>query len=309
MPHPSPIRFAPSTTGYAHPGTLLSGLLCWLHARALGAPTILRLENLDPDRCRPEYHHAMIEDLAWFGLDWDERVTQSDRTPAHEAALDVLADRGLLYPCSCSRARIKTLGRPAPDGGFAYDNHCRQRRLPPGGWRACTEPVRLRLPDTRIQCADQGGLMLDQQPAMELGDPVVRRRDRAMAYHLAVVVDDADAGIREIIRGRDLAPAAPVQMLIHHLLDLPVPAYRHHFLLLEHHGGKLAKLHGAVDTQTLRRHFEPEALVGQIAHWAGLLEHPEPCRPSDLIANFSWTRIRVNDLTVTWDGRQLLAIS
>lgn len=302
-----PIRFAPSTTGHAHPGTLISALLCWLDARSRGVPFMLRLENLDPERCRPEYETAMLRDLEWLGLDWDVLVRQHEQRPHHEVALDALAERGLLYPCSCSRSRIKSLNRPAPDGGYAYDNYCRERPLPSGGWRACDEPLRVKLPAGEITVRDEGGFDYAQDPLRAMGDPVVRRRDGAMAYHLACVVDDARVGVRRLIRGRDLLPSAPVQVALQQSLGLPTPAYRHHFLLLENHGGKLAKFHGAVGAPVLREFYTSEALCGFLAHLAGLAPATNPCRPADLVDNFRWDRVRRHDLTLEWDGTVLRA--
>lgn len=303
-----PIRFAPSTTGHAHPGTLLSALLCWLDARSQGVPFMIRLENLDPERCRTEYEQAMLDDLAWFGLDWDVVVVQQTLRDQHEAALDELAARDMLYPCTCSRARIKSLGRVAADGGFVYDGHCRNRRLPTGGWRTCREPMRVRLPNTPVTLHDEGGYEYRQTPATEMGDPVVRRRDGAIAYHLACVVDDARAGVTRLIRGRDLLPSAPVQMLLQHMLGYPTPTYRHHFLFLETHGNKLAKFHGAVGAASLRNVYTGEQMCGRLAHWAGLLPEPAACRPEDLLADFTWPRVRRDDLALVWDGTNLSCV-
>lgn len=249
----------------------------------------------------------MRRDLEWLGLDWDGVITQSDRRAAHEAALDELAARGLLYPCDCSRARLKSIGRAAPDGGFAYDNQCRSRELPPGGWRAVSAPLRLRLPEDCVSFVDELGLVIEQRPAHDMGDPVVRRRDGAIAYHLASVVDDAAGGFTRLIRGRDLAPSAPTQRLIYGRLGLPIPTYRHHFLLLELRGDKLAKLHGSVGVEALRaRHSSPE-LVGMLAAWAGIHAEGAACRPVDLVASFDWARVRRYDLAVAWDGSRLSA--
>jgi len=305
---PAATRFAPSTTGPAHPGTLLSALLCWLDARSRGAAVHLRLEDLDPDRCRPEFIEAMRRDLEWLGLDWDGVVTQTDRRAAHEAALDRLAALGLLYPCDCSRARLKSIGRPAPDGGFAYDNHCRAHELPSGGWRAVDQPLRLRLADERVSFVDELGLAIDQHPAIEMGDPVVRRRDGAIAYHLASVVDDAAGGFLRLIRGRDLAPSAPTQRLLYGLLGLPIPTYRHHFLLLEPRGDKLAKLHGSVGVDALRPTCSSPELVGMLAAWAGLNPAGGDCRPADLVAVFDWGKVRRNDLVIAWNGKRLTTL-
>lgn len=284
---------------------MLSALLCWLDARSRGGEVWLRLEDLDPDRSRAELGEDMMRDLEWIGLDWDRVTRQSEHQARHETALDALEKDGLLYPCTCSRSRIKSLARTAPDGGFAYDNACRERKLPPGGWRACAEPLRARLPDRRVHLVDEAGRDLSQHPAMEMGDPVVRRRDGACAYHLACVVDDHDGGMTRLIRGHDLAASAATQILLQNLLGYPTPAYRHHFLFLERRKAKMAKLHGAVGAIELRRVYEPDQLCGLLLHWAGVIDAPYPCRPADLVGVFDWSRVRKEDMIVEWDGRSL----
>ncbi|HTM20325.1 MAG TPA: glutamate--tRNA ligase family protein [Kofleriaceae bacterium] len=297
-------RYAPSITGEAHPGTLLAGLLAWLDARSRGDRLILRLEDLDTTRLRSGLSERMVADLAWFGLDWDETVAQSALAAAHEAALDALAAAGALYPCACSRAQLRG-GRPAPDGGIAYDNRCRGRSLPAAGWRAVDEPLRARLPDDRIDLIDESGLDLSQAPAHAMGDPVVRRRDGAIAYQLAVVVDDAAAGVTRVVRGRDIAPSTATQVALQRLLALPTPTYRHHLLLLEPRGGKLAKLHGSVTASILREHYDAGALCGLLAHAADLQSAPTPCTPRDLLPTFTWSRVRPTDRSLTWTGTTL----
>jgi glutamyl-Q tRNA(Asp) synthetase len=225
-------RFAPSTTGFAHPGTLLSALLVWLDARALGGRALLRLEDVDHTRCKPEWAEQMRVAMMWMGLDWDHVAVQSARTDRHEAALDRLAAAGRLYPCSCTRSERRG-GRRAPDGGWAYENTCRARPLPPGGWRAVTEVLRARLDDDAVELVDEGGLVLSQTPAHDLGDPVVRRRDGVLAYQLVVVVDDGDQGVNRVVRGHDIATSTATQVLLQRLLGVPQPAYRHHLLLVE----------------------------------------------------------------------------
>jgi len=288
-------RFAPSTTGEAHPGTLLSALLVWLDARARGGRVVLRLEDLDTTRIKAQWAEQLQEACAWLGLDWDGVVVQSDRLAAHEAALDTLARQGRLYPCRCSRAE-RMRGRRAPDGGWAYDNLCRARQLPAGGWRDAPDAIRVRLPDDRVELVDDGGLDLSQAPARDMGDPVVRRRDGVIAYQLAVVVDDADAQISDVIRGRDIAPSTATQILLQRLLGLATPRYRHHFLLLETHGGgKLAKLHASLPFSELRTRFDGPAFCGTLAHVAGLLDRPVACTPRELLATFDWARVRTDD--------------
>lgn len=301
-------RFAPSTTGPAHPGTLLAALLCWLDARSLSAQLLLRLEDLDPERCRPEWTEAMLRDLAWLGLDFDRVEVQSDAGARHHDALDRLAAQGRLYPCRCSRSLLRNTAVPAPDGGLRYPGTCRERALPEGGWRESGDPLRARLPTGPIEIGDESGDHLSQDPAAEMGDPVVRRRDGQVAYQLAGVVDDAHAGVTRIVRGRDLAASTATQVALQQLLELPRPIYRHHLLLLEQQGGgKLAKLHGAVDIGVLREHYDAEALCGVLAHAAGLAPSMQPTTPTALLEGFDWNRVAVPDRVMHWNRERLEA--
>ena len=297
-------RFAPSTTGEAHPGTLLAGLLVWLDARSRGGRVVLRLEDLDVTRTKAAWAEQMIDACRWLGLSWDEVVVQSDRRAAHEAALDALAAAGRLYPCTCSRA-ARAGGRRAPDGSWAYDNTCRGRALPAGGWRSATEAIRVRLDDDRIDLVDAGGLDLSQTPARDMGDPIVRRRDHVIAYQLAVVVDDRDAAITDVIRGRDITPSTATQVMLQRLLGMPTPRYRHHFLLLEPGAGKLAKLHGSIPFSQLQARHDGAALCGILAHAAGLVSEPLPCHPGELVAAFDWQRVPTLDRVARFDEHGL----
>lgn len=294
-------RFAPSTTGLAHPGTLLSALLVWLDARSRGGRALLRLENLDVTRVRPGWATSMVDDLAWLGLDWDDVVDQSARRADHEAALDALAAAGRLYPCACSR-KDREGGRRAPDGSWAYPNTCRGRPLPAEGWRAASEPLRVRLDDGRVEPVDEGGLDLSQDPAADMGDPVVVRRDGVVAYQLAVVVDDHGSGVDRVVRGRDIAPSTATQVALQRLLGWPTPAYRHHLLLLAPHGDKLAKLHGSMPASELRLRHTGDELVGILAAGVGLRDRPTPCTPRELLADFDWARVATDDREARWDG-------
>jgi len=298
-------RFAPSTTGRAHPGTLLAALLAWLDARQRGARFLLRLEDLDPERSRPEWSLHMREDLAWLGLDFDAVEEQHGFAERHAAALDRLAALGVLYPCACTRSRIRAESDPALGRGGRYPNLCRGRTLPPGGWRTSDEPLRVALPAGRIEPRDEGGLDLAQDPAAELGDPIVRRRDGALAYQLAVVVDDAASFVSRVVRGHDLAASTATQVALQRLLGLPEPVYRHHLLLLEERGGKLAKLHGAVGADALRGVYRAPALVGFLAFACGLRPAPAPATPAELLRDFDWARVAREDRVVRSDNGAL----
>jgi glutamyl/glutaminyl-tRNA synthetase len=300
-------RFAPTTSGPAHPGTLLAALLCWLDARSRQAAFFLRLEDVDSIRCTPESADDMRSALEWLGLDWDGVSLQSANRRLHEAALDQLADRGFLYPCSCSRSEIKRSGVRAADGGWRYPGTCRNRQLPEGGWRAARETLRLRLHSERVEPADESSTNLAQDPALEMGDPVLLGRGGAFAYHLAAVVDDGHQEMTRVVRGRDLAASTAIHVTLQGLLGLPTPVYRHHFLLLEEAGGKLAKFHGAVGWRELRDHYTPEALCGVLAAAAGLIEEATRIQPGELLANFDWQRVRDEDLVMRWTGEALVS--
>jgi len=298
-------RFAPSTTGPAHPGTLLSALLCWLDARSREGRVVLRLEDLDPDRSQTRYAHALARDLDWLGLDFDAVEHQTATGERHTAALDRLADAGRLYPCRCSRRDLRRDATRAVDGGVRYPGTCRERPLPSAGWRATSDALRVALPDEPVIVEDEGGEPLGHDPLREMGDPVVRRRDGSIAYHLASVVDDAAIGVTRVVRGRDLAGSTTTQVALQRLLGLPEPRYRHHLLLLEPRGNKLAKLHGSIALDELRAHFDATSLCGELARAAGLRETPTPTTPTELLEDFRWDRVGTADRTMRWTGGRL----
>jgi glutamyl-Q tRNA(Asp) synthetase len=299
-------RFAPSTTGEAHPGTLLSALLVWLDANTHPqgqAQALLRLEDLDPERCKPEWTKQIVDTLNWLGLSWDAVITQSDNRTVHEKHLQQLAETGNLYACRCSRARLRN-GKPAPDGGWAYDNHCRPNRLTQTNWRNCTDPIRLALPEANIEITDEGGLDLSQNPASEMGDPIVRRRDGAYSYQFAVVVDDAHAKVNRVVRGHDIAASTATQVAIYQTLGLAVPVYRHHFLLMDWGAtnAKLAKLHGSIPASKLRQCYDPHSLLGALAFAAGLQSSPTAVKLDELQSHFDWRRVRTKQLLCGLDS-------
>ena len=300
-------RFAPSTTGGAHPGTLLAALLCWLDARSRRAPVALRLEDLDPGRSKPGYAEAMERDLAWFGLDWDARERQSERRERHEATLERLIDLGQVYACGCSRARIRESGTFAPDGSYRYPGHCRDRVVTLADWRTCPEPLRLRLEVLPSELRDESGLDLSGDAASAFGDPLLRRRDGAYAYHFVSVVDDEAQRVGRVVRGRDLAPSTMLQLALQGLLGFPTPRYRHHCLFLERSGEKLSKLHGAVSIEALRMRYDAAGLCGAIASSIGLVPVGTHCRPAELVTAFDWACVSARDVELVWDPRAGLA--
>lgn len=291
-------RFAPSTTGPAHLGTLYAGLIAWLFARSQNGRVILRLENLDRQRSKEKYLEEMLEILDRCGLDFDEVQRQDERLKNYEAALHKLAQQGRVYVCSCSRKRLKALNRPTPEGGFAYDNHCRKRR-----WMGETYEgsLRLMLDDTPTTFTDanQGKRTLDVSKTF--GDPVIVRRDGAVAYHFASTIDDDVSAVTDVVRGRDLFWSSPPQAAIREILGLRLPSYHHHPLLLESQSKKLAKLHGSLPVRSILEHQSAEELIGTLAWLAGLSPPSQAMHPGDLIDNFHWSALPQHDWLVDWE--------
>ncbi len=263
-------RFAPSPTGPLHLGSLRTALVAWLWARSQSGRFLVRIEDLDPQRSRPEFEAAQLADLEALGLDWDEPpVRQSSRIALYGAALNDLADAGRLYPCFCTRAEIREAAS-APHGDLpegAYPGTClalseaeRRDRVAAGRPYA----LRVRAEAERIEFDDR---LLGPCSGV-VDDFVVRRADGVPAYQLAVVIDDATQGIGEVVRGADLADSTPRQVLLARLLGLAVPRYAHAPLVLGADGARLAKRHGAV---TLAQRAETvSATLALLAHSLGL---------------------------------------
>ena len=259
-------RFAPSPTGRLHLGHAYSALLGWRSARAAGGRFLLRIEDIDPIRCRPEYTEGILEDLAWLGLDWNGPVrVQSTHLPEYRAVLDRLSGMGLLYPCFCTRAdiarEIAAIGH-APHGpdGALYPGTC--RRLSPAeraDRMAAGEPYALRLDMAAalrrvpypLSYLEVGRGRLRCDPA-QFGDAVLARKDTPASYHLCVTHDDALQGVTLVTRAEDLRPATDLHRLLQALLGWPAPRYRHHGLLLGPDGRRLSKRDKAPTLAALR---------------------------------------------------------
>lgn len=257
MPAPFVTRFAPSPTGRLHLGHAFSALTAFEAARSAGGSCLLRIEDLDRARVRPEYEAAIYEDLAWLGLTWPEPVLrQSERLDVYAGALDRLADLEVIYPCGCTRADIRAaLSAPqegaAGPAGAVYPGTCKGRSMAEAG---PSDAVRLdlgralaALNNQRLAWTETGtcaGTRTLDPEAMrrDIGDVVLARKDTgAAAYHLAVVVDDAAQGVTHVIRGADLFEATPLHRLLQELLLLPVPVWHHHPLVRDEAGKRLAK--------------------------------------------------------------------
>ena len=299
-------RFAPSPSGRMHLGNAWTALLAWLDIRKLGGTMVLRMEDLDPDRCRPQFAEGLLEDLQWLGLDWDEgsdrpgvtaSYKQSERSDLYQAAFDSLADQGLVYPCFCSRAELRSVAS-APHAGEAeplYSGRC-------AGLSATeqTEKLsvrrqaayRLRVGEAEIAFTDQLFGPQRQKLIQGCGDFVIRRSDGVYAYQLAVVVDDAAMQIDRVLRGADLLASTPRQIYLWQLLGYPPPTFIHAPLLLAADGSRLSKRQGSLTIEALRcSGVRPQRIIGHLAAWAGLIENPEPLLPDELIEGFSLDKL------------------
>jgi glutamyl-Q tRNA(Asp) synthetase len=275
-------RFAPSPTGRLHLGHAYSALFAEAAARQSDGRFLLRIEDIDPARCRPEFEQGIFEDLAWLGLQWEMPVRrQSDHLGDYRAALERLESAGLLYPCFCSRKEIQAeiaravVAPHGPDGPL-YPGTCRalsarerKSRISLGRPYALRLDVAAGLARTgplTWQDIDRGVILAEPQL---LGDVVLGRRDAPASYHLAVSLDDDLQGVNLVTRGEDLLAATHVHRLLQSLLDLATPAYRHHRLLTNAKGERLAKRDGAMTLAALRQAGHAPAEVRAMTGFVG----------------------------------------
>lgn len=291
-------RFAPSPSGRMHLGNALSAMLAWLSAKSKGGEIVLRIEDLDPARSREEHAEKIMEDFLWLGLTWDRRSeNQSLRGDIYNEALDRLGSMGLVYPCYCSRGELHAASAPhASDGRVIYGGTCRNLTEAERRTKTKAPAWRLILPEEEISFTDglQGPQSMNLQ--RENGDIIVRRADGVAAYQLAVVVDDAAAGVTEVVRGRDLLTSTPTQIYLYRLLGKPVPKFYHVPMLLAPDGRRLSKRDGDLDFSALRKKYTPEQVLGLLAWLAGLIPQWEPISPEELIPLFYWDRVRQQDI-------------
>jgi glutamyl-Q tRNA(Asp) synthetase len=260
-------RFAPSPNGYLHLGHAFSALFAAHWAERLGGRFLLRIEDIDPGRSKPEFTDAIFEDLQWLGLDWEEPVLrQSERFTLYEEAADRLHQHGLLYPCFCSRTEIAAEAAGSdPEGAPLYSGKCLHlsddevdARIERG------DPVQYRL-YSDLACAKSGVLTYTvamptpaDRPQIRYarperwGDVVIQRKETPTSYHLSVVVDDAEQAVTHVTRGRDMEAATDIHVLLQFLLGLPSPTYTFHKLLLDEDGRKLAKSRESKSLRDLR---------------------------------------------------------
>ena len=297
-------RFAPTPSGRMHLGNVFSLLMAWLGARAAGGRVVLRIEDLDPRAQAAETRDLLLRDLEWLGLTWDEGpYLQSGRRDRYEAAVRRLTELGLTYPCFCTRAQLHAASAPhASDGTYVYAGTCRDLTAREVAERARTRPPATRLavpspadPDAIVRFTDLVAGAQSENLALECGDFLVRRSDGVFAYQLAVVVDDAEMGVTQVVRGRDLLGSVARQMYLQRLLSYPTPAYAHVPLLVARDGRRLAKRDHDLDLGVLRERLDgPGPLLALLARRADLLPdgiEDVEVTPTTLLERFSWDAI------------------
>ena len=284
-------RFAPTPSGRMHLGNVFAALMAWLSVRSKRGEMVLRMEDLETQRTSAEFAQVLREDLAWLGLDWDiETPPQSERSGVYDRYFEKMKDEGLLYPCYCTRSQLHGVNAPhLSDGTYVYPGTCRNLTDPPAGRKPAW---RVMVPDRVWSFRDrvQGDYQLTL--ATDCGDMVVRRADGVYVYQLAVTVDDGEAGVTEVVRGMDLLSSAPRQMYLQELLGFSHPEYGHVPMLLAPDGRRLSKRDRDLDLGELQKHMTPEALIGNLAFAAGLIDRFEPVSARELAQHFRWDMLR-----------------
>lgn len=304
-------RFAPTPSGQLHLGNLFCSLIAWLAAKSQGGKILLRSEDLDVERSRPEYALQAQRDLKALGLFWDEGgdrsgphapYDQSQRFPFYRTQLERLESQRLVYPCFCSRAQLHAASAPhASDGETIYAGTCRGLSPQEAAERSKTRApaLRLRVPEETIAFTDLHYGPQQQYLPTGCGDFILRRSDGVYAYQLAVVADDGAMGVTQVVRGRDLLPSTPRQILLYRLLGWPVPEFGHTPLLLAPGGRRLSKRDGdQCLSGLLEKGLTPRDVVGRLAFLAGLVEEPAPATPEELLPRFSWDKLPQEDVVV-----------
>lgn len=292
-----------------HLGNLFCALLSYLSVKSRGGEWILRIEDLDTARCRPDYARQVEEDLRWLGLAWDEGGSaggpdapyfQSERTALYEAALARLRGMGLVYPCFCTRAQLHAASAPhREDGLTVYPGTCRgltpediARREAAGRKGA----LRLRVPEETVTFTDGHLGEVTEYLPTDCGDFLLRRSDGLFAYQLAVVVDDAAMGVTEVVRGADLLSSTPRQLLLYELLGWEAPEFYHFPLLLSLDGRRLSKRDRDLGLGALRERYTPEEIIGKLAYLAGQNPGGGPRTPEALAEDFHWDAVPRRDI-------------
>ena len=298
-------RFAPTPSGRMHLGNVFAALVAWLSVRSKNGQMVLRMEDLDTQRTSADFAQVLREDLAWLGLDYDtETPPQSQRSEVYDRYFELLNQKGLLYPCYCTRSQLHSVNAPhLSDGTYVYTGTCRNLTPQQRANQARKPAYRVQVPDKVWSFRDlvQGDQVLNL--ATDCGDMVVRRADGIYVYQLAVTVDDGEAGVTEVVRGMDLLSSAPRQMFLQEQFGFPHPTYGHVPMLLAPDGRRLSKRDRDLDLGELRKHVTPEQLIGTLAFASGLIDQNVAVSARELAKEFSWEKVKGDSIYL--DASQL----
>ena len=290
-------RFAPTPSGRMHLGNVFAALIAWLSVRSRNGEMVLRMEDLDTQRTSTEFAETLRKDLAWLGLDYDrEQFPQSRRSDVYDRYFEILREKGLLYPCYCTRSQLHGVNAPhLSDGTYVY----------PGTCRNLTNPPKNRLPSWRVMVTDRLWTVEDKiqghyelNLATDCGDMVVRRADGVYVYQMAVTVDDGEAGVTEVVRGMDLLSSAPRQMYLQELFGFPHPDYAHVPMLMAEDGRRLSKRDRDLDLGEIQKRLKPEQLIGNLAFAAGILDRNVPISAAELAKEFCWENVENKNIYI-----------
>ena len=294
-------RFAPSPSGRMHLGNVFAALMAYLAVRSQDGTMLLRIEDLDRQRCREEYIDTLRSDLAWLGLTYDQETPpQSRRTEIYREYFEKLMEMDLLYPCYCTRAQLHSVNAPhQSDGTYVYPGTCRNIENPPvdrmPSWR-------VKVPDRKYRVMDRIQGVYEENLAEKCGDFVVCRSDGAFVYQLAVTVDDGLSGVNQVVRGVDLLSSVPRQMYLQELFGFTAPEYGHIPLLVAPDGRRLSKRDQDMDLGYLRSHRTAPEILGSLACASGILDHYEPVSAEELVGEFSWEKLKKEPICLNLAG-------
>lgn len=297
-------RFAPTPSGRMHLGNVFAALLAWLAVKSENGTMLLRMEDLDTQRTKPEYAEILRGDLDWLGLTYDQETPpQSTRTNIYRHYVEKLGDMGLLYPCFCTRAQLHSVNAPhQADGTYVYPGTCRKLTPAQQAQFDRAPAWRVVVPDQQWSVTDLIQGQYSENLARDCGDFVVCRGDGAFVYQLAVTVDDGESGVTQVVRGVDLLSSAPRQMYLQKLFGFSHPQYAHVPLLVAPDGRRLSKRDKDMDIGYLRQHLSAPELIGILAQASGLLSAYTPVSPQELIGEFSWDKLKKTDICLDIAG-------
>lgn len=292
-------RFAPSPSGRMHLGNVFTALMAWLSVRSQNGRMLLRIEDLDPDRSKPEYIDFLRRDLEWLGLDWDEEMPlQSTRNDIYQTYFDRLDT----YPCYCSRSELHAASAPhVSDVKWIYAGTCRNLTPEERAAKGRTPAWRVRVPEETVRFTDGVFGEYTENLASDCGDFILRRSDGVFAYQLAVVCDDALGGVTEVVRGCDLLSSTPRQLWLYRQLGFSAPRFFHVPLLIAADGKRLSKRERSLDMEHLRQRCRPEEILGELAFAAGITAKNEPVSARELVPLFSFDRLPRENIHSTAD--------